>query len=66
MFDLVVWPEKTPETNVSLPYWIFCWSKYLTNILSENTEYFYLRGKRPTKQSISNPKTFTFKENIGR
>ena len=40
--------------------------EYLTNILSENTEYFYLRGKRPTKQSISNPKTFTFKENIGR
>ena len=38
--------------------------EYLTNILSENTEYFFMKGKRPTKQSISNHKTFTFK-NIG-
>lgn len=40
--------------------------EYLTNVLSENTEYFFMKGKRPTKQSISNPKTFTFKKNIDR
>ena len=40
--------------------------EYLTNVLSENTEYFFMKGKRPTKQSIPNPKTFTFKKNIGR
>ena len=40
--------------------------EYLTNVLSENTEYFFMKGKSPTKQSISNPKTFTFKKNIGR
>ena len=37
----------------------------LTNVLSENSEHFYIRGKRPTKQSISNPKTWATKATFG-